>query len=305
MSGHAILRDKAARQIAFYLARHGLQKRGRNLHGIADLDSWGKRSETRAVVAIAQARLNRRAARAISIHAYAGTLGEATRGLACGKWKALYADGSCYHEAGTRLTTAVRRSIRALTERDERELASREARDERDAPFLELAAEQGIRSEDARRSSGRGDRVHVRVADVVAYPASALPPYFDRGGAGLALINRTRTRYYRDWKPSSRTEVYLVGRDDDGRAFAHGVAGTCFSVRDAVTWIWNGATVLARQGDVGIVRGNGKLSHELPDRHEVAGGQLVHPEHGAVLAPSTGERVVRARRVDHGRALVD
>ena len=69
---------------------------------------------------------------------------------------------------------------------------------------------------------------------------------------GLFLVEITRTRTYAKsckWFPSSSRTRFLVGRNENKNPFAHAVSKNCDTVKSAVDWIWQGKTILARQGE--------------------------------------------------------
>ncbi len=76
-------------------------------------------------------------------------------------------------------------------------------------------------------------------------------------GDFLAIVDEERTRTYAkssDWRPSTRTDTFLVGRNENGNAFAHQIPNNIGSVVDALRWIWRDNDLEARQGDIGLTR---------------------------------------------------
>jgi hypothetical protein len=163
---------------------------------------------------------------------------------------------------------------------------------------LELAAQAGYRP-DEHGFSSRGDHQRIVVIDYIPPRHSAAAPYFDAGGAGLALIRIDRTRVYArssKWSPSVATTYYVVGRNEAGTYFGHPVVAST-SVAEALDWMWSGYEIVVRQGDIAIAR-NGKSGYipDLPVGHRVEGEQIVHATHPAIRLPGRGERIVIARR---------
>ncbi len=152
----------------------------------------------------------------------------------------------------------------------------------------------------------RGDWWSVKALDFVGPEVSVAAPYLDQGGEGLGLIAVQRKRVYAKssrWFPSHAESRYLVGRNEIGTYFAHPVPNSCTSVVEALDWIWSGnawvnetANIIARQGDIALVKGKGPKVPDLPKGHRVEGEQIVHNTHPAIRLPGKGERIIVAKR---------
>lgn len=146
--------------------------------------------------------------------------------------------------------------------------------------------------------------VNVCGMDYVAPGAAREAPFFDHGGAGLAVVSLSRTTEYRGaykgWT-STCSEAYLVGRNEVGTWFAHRIRADIQTVREALDWMWDGHAdqIVRRQGDIAIIRCAGpKGLSRLPGGHTVddATGTITHRTHPSIACPGTGERVIVARR---------
>lgn len=171
------------------------------------------------------------------------------------------------------------------------------ARRERKARGLARAAGMLYRE----REAGRGDYLSTGSLDYVPPSESHAAPFHDRGGAGLALAEITRKRVYAKsskWGASTASTRYLVGRNESGTFFAHAVPSTVSTVRAALHWIWSGheSDIIERQGDIALIRGAGPKLPPLPDGHTVEGSRIIHDQHAPLRLPSTGERIIVARR---------
>lgn len=117
-----------------------------------------------------------------------------------------------------------------------------------------LAQRAGLHH-DEHGGYGRGDYHTIIVQDVVSQKKQ-LQTLFSAGNI-LALIKDSRERVYSKKYMASfggghRSDKYLVGTNENGVPFAHGVSKACASVEQAVSWIWGGAAITARHGDVAI-----------------------------------------------------
>lgn len=149
----------------------------------------------------------------------------------------------------------------------------------------------------------RGDHWFVTGIDFVPAWEAAQAPYCDMGGEGLGLIRVSRKRVYArssKWRPSWAASYYVVGRNEAGTYFAHPVPEGCGSVEEALDWIWSGkgGAIIARQGDIALIRGNGPKLPPLPDGHAIQDGWIVHPTHPPIPLPGKGERIIVARRAN-------
>jgi hypothetical protein len=78
-------------------------------------------------------------------------------------------------------------------------------------------------------------------------------------GKYLAVVDVIRTRTYSkscNWKESTRTDTFLVGRNENGNAFSHQIRKDITGLDLAVSWIWRNKPVTRRHGDVGLVPSN-------------------------------------------------
>jgi hypothetical protein len=190
----------------------------------------------------------------------------------------------------------VRQPIKGHTDHDTR-LRAWKARSAKDLAAMAGASfdEHGYRS---------GDYRHTYGLDFVGRHESAAAPYHDSGGAGLGLIEVSRTRTYAKsskWRPSSVSSRFLVGKNEAGTYFTHPVSPNCTTVEQAVQWIWNGKAnnIIQRQGDIALIGGNGgpKMPQYLPGGHKVQGDKIVHDTHPAIPTPvNPGERIIVGRR---------
>jgi len=123
---------------------------------------------------------------------------------------------------------------------------------------------------------------------------------------GLALIEIERERTYSrtsEWRPSTRTSCWLVGRNEAGSYFSHAIpANSARTVAGALKWIWKGATIIRRQGDIAVAAGRARAV-ELPWGHQIAKSDIAtraavvtHATHPDMTAPGAGEYFVVARR---------
>lgn len=165
-----------------------------------------------------------------------------------------------------------------------------------------LARKAGMRSDE--HGSWSGDHHSVQGLSFVGPWESAAAPYWDMGSEGLGLVDVTRTRHYAkssNWRPSSVSTRFLVGKNEAGTYFSHPVSLNCLTVEEAVEWIWNGKAryIIQRQGDVALIGGNGgpKMPSSLPWGHKVEGGKIVHATHPELRFPQNpGERIIVGRR---------
>ena len=71
----------------------------------------------------------------------------------------------------------------------------------------------------------------------------------------IGLIRHTRRRVYgrsSTYRKSDRADVYVVGRNENGQPYRHQVSSRIANLADAWAWIWGGAEIVARQGDVAL-----------------------------------------------------
>lgn len=173
--------------------------------------------------------------------------------------------------------------------------------------ILELSRLAQVFHDEHGFHESRGDYLVTKPVDLVTAPDSMRPPFWDFGGAGLALVEIVRKRVYSKTafkRVGYASTMYLIGRNETGSYFAHPVHKTCGSVREACNWIWDNKTVLARQGDIALVKGvRGRLHDdmplgvpELPDGHVIEGEFIVHRSHPPLMLPTTGQRIIVGKR---------
>lgn len=183
-----------------------------------------------------------------------------------------------------------------------------------------LAQKAGLHH-DEHGGYNRGDYHTLIVQDVVS-DKKILKPLFSAGNI-LALVEDSRERVYSKKYMASfggghRSDNYLVGTNENGVPFAHGVSKACGSVAQAVAWIWGGATITARHGDVAIApstlsektQGEMVTDVTIHDAHHFTGemhkngsvhvrnGTLHHikNQHPDVVIGSEWQRIVIAKR---------
>jgi len=145
----------------------------------------------------------------------------------------------------------------------------------RRAEFLDLAQEAGLNHDEHGGYSSRGDHFTLTILDY-AWKKQDLKRCF-ACGKYLGLVSETRVRVYArssKWRPSSRSDHFVVGTNENGVPFCHAVPNTIVSLIDALDWIWTSHEIEARQGDVAVVKCN--LKHVKPMYEEV---QVVPPSH--------------------------
>ena len=164
-----------------------------------------------------------------------------------------------------------------------------------------MAKETGALQEGDGRG---GDHFRLNVHDI-EYDPLKLRTLHSR--TTLALIGQERTRTYAkrsQWRPSTREDLFLVGRNENGVAFAHAVSSrnAISTVRAALQWVWDVddiEDVVDRHGDVGVIRtsavpkktttGTIKVldSHAFTGEHCVR-GRIVYARRG-VLTHTKGQ----------------
>ncbi len=140
-----------------------------------------------------------------------------------------------------------------------------------------LAQKAGLHH-DEHGGYGRGDYHTLIVQDVVS-GKKELQTLFSAGKI-LALIEDSRKRVYSNKYMASfgaghRSDMYLVGTNENGVPFAHGVSKACSSVKQAIAWIWGGAKITARHGDVAIAPST--LSGKT--KGEIVNDAIIHDAH--------------------------
>lgn len=125
--------------------------------------------------------------------------------------------------------------------------------------FAEICRELGFTLEDSR---------YYRIFDLV-WKKQDLKKY-NATGKYLGVVEMTTVTTYAkscQWGPSSREDTFLVGQNENGNPFAHQVSNNCFKIAGAVDWIWHGANVETRHGDIGIASCN--LKHVEGEEKEL------------------------------------
>jgi len=153
----------------------------------------------------------------------------------------------------------------------------RNARDQkRRAIIINAAKEAGL--EDGISGS---DSFELSILDCCR-GAKKLASY-NATGDFLAVVAQSRERTYstsymrRYGRGSNRTDVFLVGRNENGNAFAHQLPCSVEKICDAVSWVWRGAAIEQRQGDIAIAQCNLKnvegeeMDIRIVDSHFVHG----------------------------------
>jgi hypothetical protein len=136
------------------------------------------------------------------------------------------------------------RHLQAKWRKTARYQAERRYRD-----VLSIAAEVDIKAGHRWGS----DEHDVLVLDIVHQPS--VLARFMAPGKYIAIVCDERTRKYANssrFRSSTRADHFLVGRNENGNAYAHQVPNTINTVAQAWEWIWSGTKIEERQGDVGI-----------------------------------------------------
>lgn len=135
----------------------------------------------------------------------------------------------------------------------------------RDHKAQEMARASGLLlDEHGSPTYGKGDYYSIQVLDTEWRPAHLRRLH--SCGRLLAVVAHTRKRVYaRKWYPSVRSDHYLVGENESGTIFHHAVPSHVRTIQAAISWIWHGAKIDGRQGDVAIT----------PARHTIPSGTLV------------------------------
>ncbi len=182
-----------------------------------------------------------------------------------------------------------------------RERAAARLKDALGRKAVALAAGAGLDYDE--HGYDRGDHRTTKGLDFVTPKFAKSAPYFDMGGEGLGLIEVERKRVYARrcmWSPSRAYSRFLVGKNEAGTYFAHAVPNSIESVREALTWMWQGKemTILARQGDVALCAGKARKLPALPEGHrvDIERGLIVHDTHPALPLPGAGQYLLVARR---------
>jgi hypothetical protein len=123
--------------------------------------------------------------------------------------------------------------------------------------FRQLALQAGLEHDEHGGYLSRGDESKLYVEDFV-FRAADLRRYH-ASGPYLGLVTQARTRFYnRRYSPSTLTQKYLIGINENGTPFCHAVSANCENLHDAIAWIWETQVhrVIARHGDVAVLKSN-------------------------------------------------
>jgi len=121
----------------------------------------------------------------------------------------------------------------------------------------------------------RGDHFCLTVLDSAEAPAYHAAP-----GTVIGLVEQRRRRVYAkrsDWRKSDRSDFFVVGQNENGNAFLHQIPHTAAgSLAEAMNWIWSGAEIIARQGDVALAPSSLKRVDGEDGDVDVIGGHGRH-----------------------------
>lgn len=122
---------------------------------------------------------------------------------------------------------------------------------------IALAEETGRLVDEHGGFSTRGDHFSINVKDVVDDPLKLRG--FHASGNMLAVVGQSRRRVYagHHWSPSVCEDMFLIGKNENGVAFAHAIPAQIETVHSAVSWIWdvdNIEDVIDRHGDVAVIK---------------------------------------------------
>ena len=173
-----------------------------------------------------------------------------------------------------------------------------------------------------------GDSFSLEVLDIAYTPAQLLKCHAT--GSVLGVVAQYRKRVYAkssQFRTSYRTDFYLVGTNENGNPFAHQIPFPTSADR-AVDWIWKGAQIEQRQGDVAIapcplkkVKGE-EVDQDIPGTngsHRIIGevrenGSLYvrnafiyheKSQHPTIYIGNSWKRVVVGRRSGRGMSSAD
>jgi hypothetical protein len=147
--------------------------------------------------------------------------------------------------------------------------------------FLDLAIGAGLTHDEHGGYSTSGDYHTLRIVDYV-WSKKHLKMFF-ACGKYLGLVEETRVRVYAKsskWRPSERTDRFVVGTNENGVPFCHAVPNTIASLIDALDWIWTSHELEARHGDVAVTKCN--LKHVKPMYEELEVVPLSHVVRGEI-----------------------
>ncbi len=186
----------------------------------------------------------------------------------------------------------------------------------------QLAIKAGLHH-DEHGGYGRGDYHTLSVVDIVSEKKELQK--LNASGKLLALVKDGRKRVYSKKYMSSfgggyREDFYLVGTNENGLPFVHGVSRNCATVSQAVNWIWGEHELFARHGDIALT--DAKLTKPgervtdaiIHDNHHFTGeiykngamyvrnGMLHHvkDQHPDVIIGNEWKKVIIAKRAAVG-----
>lgn len=126
-------------------------------------------------------------------------------------------------------------------------------RDEINARVYKTALQAGL-SDDWDGTSYCDDRRDHFCLTVI--DSARAPAYHAAPGTCIGLVRQKRRRVYArrsQFRRSDRADYFVVGRNENGNPYLHQVPATAAgSLAEAMDWIWQGAEIIARQGDVGV-----------------------------------------------------
>lgn len=199
----------------------------------------------------------------------------------------------------------------------------------RNARALKLAGEAGLNCDEHGGYRHGSDSYSISVLDIADAKTPAKLREYHATGDMLLLVEEGRTRTYAkssQWKASTRYDRYLVGRNENGIPFAHAVKTDIRTIAEALSWIWNGEKIIARQGDVATAESKqftspGQIveNYQIIDSHHIDGeirkngslyarnAMLYHlkEQHPAIIVGSEWVKIVIGRRSTKSTSTAD
>jgi len=199
----------------------------------------------------------------------------------------------------------------------------------REQEFFDLAVKAGV-NHDEHGGSGRGDHFSLRIVDFL-WKEKDLKRNF-ACGKYLGLVAEDRKRVYASsskWGPTTRTNYYVVGTNENGVPFMHPVTTSYNLTELALQWIWSYHEIEARHGDVAIAPAKIKIRSDFAvepdtcailDNHWVSGEVYRHQgcmyvrnaiiyhqkeQHPDVHVGNEWKKVIIGRRSKMGTASTD
>lgn len=191
--------------------------------------------------------------------------------------------------------------------------------------FFNLCIRAGLEY-DEHGGYGSGDYFDLGIIEFV-HTKKDLAKYHATGDY-LGLVTQSRTRVYAkssDYRSSERKDRFLVGTNENGLPFVHQVSNNCRTLGDAVAWIWKGAAIEQRQGDVAITASPYKnvegeeVDRQILGSHWVIGeikengsthvrnAFIYHTkdQHPPIYVGAEWKRIVLGRRSEKGMSSAD